>query len=394
MGNRPIEVADIVRTHEAEYVASRGGLIPLSELRVLRAIRTCRTDALGGHVDRCDGCGHMAISYNSCRNRHCPKCQSAARVKWMKERESELLPIPYFHIVFTLPREIAALARWNPKVVYDLLFKVSAETLRQVAADPEHLGAQVGILSVLHTWGQNLQHHPHVHCIVSGGGLSCDGESWVSTRPDFFAPVKVLGRLFRGKFLSRLKAAHKAGKLRLGGALQALLCGKTFADYLRPLYAKEWVVYSKRPFGSPSRVLKYLARYTHRVAISNGRLVKLEHGHVYFTWRDYAHGGKTRVMPLPVVEFLRRFLIHVLPKGFVRIRHYGFLANRHRREKLNRCRQLLNAPVAESTTSTAGESVEARVGAPCPSCGKGIMAILWYFDPGERPCKPVAIDSS
>ncbi len=336
----------------------------------------------------------MAISYNSCRNRHCPKCQAAARAKWMKERESELLPIPYFHIVFTLPREIAALARGNPKVVYDLLFKVSAETLRQVAADPEHLGAQVGILSVLHTWGQNLQHHPHVHCIVSGGGLSCDGKGWVSTRPDFFAPVKVLGRLFRGKFLSRLKAAHKAGKLRLGSALQALQCGKSFADYLRPLYSKDWVVYSKRPFGSPSRVLKYLARYTHRVAISNGRLIKLKQGRVYFTWKDYAHGAKRKVMSLTAVEFLRRFLIHVLPKGFVRIRHYGFLANRHRQEKLARCRQLLNVQSSDHPHSPSDELADTGAGTPCPSCGDGIMAILWRFEPGDHPRELIPIDSS
>ena len=229
---------------------------------------------------------------------------------------------------------------------------------------------------------------------MSGGGLSCDGEGWVSTRPDFFAPVKVLGRLFRGKFLSRLKAAHKAGKLRLGGALRALQCGKSFADYLRPLYAKDWVVYSKRPFGSPSRVLKYLARYTHRVAISNGRLVKLDQGRVHFTWKDYAHGARTKVMSLPVVEFLRRFLMHVLPKGFVRIRHYGFLANRCRQEKLVRCRQLLDAPVHKPTPSATEDLAETANSTQCPTCGQGVMAILWYFDPGDQPRAPVALDSS
>ena len=312
----------------------------------------------------------------------------------MEERESELLPVPYFHVVFTLPQEIAALARWNPKVVYDLLFKTSAETLRQVALDPKHLGAEVGVLSVLHTWGQNLHHHPHVHCIVSGGGLSPDGKRWVSCRPGFFAPVKVLGRLFRGKLLARLKSARGSGELQLEGPLQEFQRRESFADYLRPLYAKEWVVYSKPPFGNPSRVLKYLARYTHRVAISNGRLVKLEQGRVFFTWKDYAHGAKRKVMSLPAAEFLRRFLLHVLPKGFVRIRHYGFLANRCRQEKLDRCRQLLDAQVPERPSPQSDEPSGASSSVPCPTCGRGLMAILWRFEPGHHPREPVLIDSS
>jgi hypothetical protein len=312
----------------------------------------------------------------------------------MEDRESELLPVPYFHIVFTLPKEIAAIARQNPKTVYDLLFRTSAETLRQVTRDPNHLGAEVGVLSVLHTWGQNLQHHPHVHCIVSGGGLSLDGERWVSSRPNFFVPVKILGRLFRGKFLSRLKAAHEAGKLRLDGTLAPLCSREDFAGYLRPLYARDWFVYSKRPFGSPSRVLKYLARYTHRVAISNGRLVKLAEGRVSFTWKDYAHNARRKLMSLSAVEFLRRFLMHVLPKGFVRIRHYGFLANRSRKAKLARCRELLDARVPEPASCTDGEACETEDHRRCPSCQSGRMAILWRFDPGQHPRQPALTDSS
>ena len=309
----------------------------------MSAIESCRTAALGGHVARCENCSHTQISYNSCRNRHCPKCQGAAAKEWLAEREAELLPVPYYHVVFTLPAAIADIAYQNKAVIYNLLFKASAGTLTTIAADPKHLGARIGVLSVLHTWGSALTHHPHVHMIVPGGGISLDGEKWVSCRPGFFLPVRVLSRLFRRLFLEKLGAAHQAGELQFFGNHAALTDAQAFAAYLAPLRNSEWVVYSKRPFGGPKEVLRYLARYTHRVAISNRRLIALDDNGVTFKWKDYRIEGceRYKVMTLATSEFIRRFLIHVLPDGFHRIRYYGLLASTTRVENIARARELL-----------------------------------------------------
>ena len=323
-------------------------------------IAACRTAALGGHVEECDRCGHQQIAYNSCRNRHCPKCQATAAAQWLEAREAELLPVEYFHVVFTLPAALGPIALQNPRVVYGLLFRAAAETLQQIAADPKHLGAEIGFLAVLHTWGQNLEHHPHVHCVVPGGGLSPDGSRWVACRPGFFLPVRVLSRVFRGKFLALLRAAFDQGKLSFHGKLGALADAGEFRRRLAASAQTEWVVYAKPPFGGPEQVLKYLARYTHRVAISNRRLVALEDGEVTFHWKDYAHGGGQKTMTLKAIEFIRRFLLHVLPSGFVRIRHYGFLANRVCREKLALCRALLG--VGNDARARRGRSLRRAEG--------------------------------
>lgn len=308
----------------------------------MQDLLACRTWRLGYHAGECLECGQVQLHYNSCRNRHCPKCQGAARAAWLAARQAELLPVSYFHVVFTLPPEIAKLALGNRRVLYDLLFQCAAETLLEVAADPKHLGAQIGVLAVLHTWGQNLDHHPHVHCVVPGGGLSADGSRWIACRKNFFLPVKVLSRKFRGKFLAHLKAAHASGELKLTGSLAALAHPAVFGRLLTQAYRKEWVVYSKPPFGGPEQTLKYLARYTHRVAISNARLLNVSDSGVTFTYKDYAAGGKRKTMTLAGVEFLRRFFTHLLPKGFVHIRSYGLLANRHRQSKLALCREILS----------------------------------------------------
>lgn len=389
MARPPLEVADVVRAHRADYESSHGGILPGHERRVLDDIECCRTAALGGHVLRCNECGHEEIAYNSCRNRHCPKCQAAARTDWLADRERELLPVEYFHVVFTLPKEIAPLAFQNKRLVYGMLFQAASETLREVAASEKHLGAEIGVLAVLHTWGQNLQHHPHVHCVVPGGGLAPDGAKWVPCRSGFFLPVRVLSTLFRGKFLDRLKRAFVSDDLVLHGGLAKLDNDAVFRAWLSPLYEKDWVVYSKRPFGSPARVLKYLARYTHRTAIANSRLVALRDGNVSFLWKDYAHGCRRRVMTLTAVEFLRRFLRHVLPKGFVRIRHYGLFANRHRYEKLAVCRQLIEAGSSPSdAVDAAGKPPPASSpsndpGPRCPCCDDGIMIRVLDFEPGQ-----------
>lgn len=324
--NRPtLEVADIIRQHGKDFIESTRSRLTWQQRKVLRAIERCRTAALGGHLDRCSRCGHRAISYNSCRNRHCPKCLTNARDRWLADRQKELLNVGYFHVVFTLPHELSWLALHNQKVVYRLLFQASAETLLEIAADPKHLGAQIGFLSVLHTWGQTLQHHPHVHCVIPAGGLSPDGKQWIHPRCNtFFLPVKVLSRVFRGKFVAGLKRAFRKGELLFPGSLQALEGEKAFAVFLRKLFRQDWVVYAKPPFGGPEHVLHYLARYTHRVAISNHRLIQLADGQVTFRWKDYAHGSKKRKMTITAHEFLRRFLLHVLPKGFVRIRFFRF----------------------------------------------------------------------
>src|SRR3989441_699265 len=329
MSRPTLEVADIFRGHGPAWRQANAGHVSLGQLKVMSAIESCRTAALGGHVARCQDCAYTTIAYNSCRNRHCPKCQGAAAKQWLAERAAELLPVPYFHVVFTLPAPIAGIAYQNKAVIYDLLFKVSAETMLTIAADPKHLGGRIGITAVLHTWGSALTHHPHVHMIVPGGGIALDGKRWVSCRPGFFLPVRVLSRLFRRLFLERLTAAHAAGRLSFFGDYAHLDDAQAFAAYLAPLRRSEWVVYSKRPFGGPEAVLAYLSRYTHRVAIANSRLIALDDKGVTFKWKDYRIEGRDRykVMTLATHEFIRRFLIHVLPGGFHRIRHYGLFAN-------------------------------------------------------------------
>ena len=341
--------------------------------KVLLAITRCRTAALGGHRDQCSDCGHTAISYNSCRNRHCPKCQGNARLRWLQARERELLPASYVHVVFTLPRELAPLALQNKRLIYNLLFHASAATLLEIARDPRHLGAEIGFFSVLHTWDQRLQHHPHVHCVLAAGGLAPDHSRWISSRRSFFLPVKVLSRVFRGKFVAGLKTAFHAGTLQFHGHLLPLAEPRAFASWLRVLFRHDWVVYSKRPFGGPEHVLRYLGAYTHRVAISNSRLVALADGNVTFRWRDSAHGNKKRLMTLPVDEFLRRFLLHLLPRGFMRIRNFGFLANRRRAELLPLCSRLLQP----SDPPAAAHRLAARC--PFTRCGNVRFA--------AEPCK-------
>jgi hypothetical protein len=372
--NRPtLEVADIIRQHGKDFIESNRSRLTWQQLKVLRAIEHCRTAALGGHLDRCSRCGHRAISYNSCRNRHCPKCLTNARDRWLADRQKELLNVGYFHVVFTLPHELSWLALHNQKVVYQLLFQASAETLLEVAADPKHLGAQIGFLSVLHTWGQTLQHHPHVHCVIPAGGLSPDCKQWIHPRCNaFFLPVKVLSRVFRGKFVAGLKRAFRKGELLFPGSLKTLKGEKTFAAFLRKLFRQDWVVYAKPPFGGPEHVLHYLARYTHRVAISNHRLIQLADGQVTFRWKDYAHGSKKRKMTITAHEFLRRFLLHVLPKGFVRMRFFGFLANRRRRTQLAQCQQLLAASAEPPPRPSSAEPISAWL---CPLCG-GTMVVV------------------
>ena len=357
----------------------------------MSAIENCRTVALGGHVARCenDKCGHTQIAYNSCRNRHCPKCQGAAAREWLAAREAELLPVPYFHVVFSLPAQIADIAYQNKAVIYDILFKASAETLITIAADPKHLGARIGVLSVLHTWGSALTHHPHAHMIVPGGGISLDGERWIACRPGFFLPVRVLSRLFRRLLLEKLDAAHCAGQLQFFGKHAALTNAQAFAAYLAPLRKSEWVVYSKRPFGGPAEVLRYLARYTHRVAISNRRLVALNDKGVTFKWKDYRLEGPERYaeMTLDTHEFIRRFLMHVLPQGFHRIRYYGLLASPTRAKNITRIRELLAVPLIPIDAIKAATTKPEELKAPehaCPCCGSR-MRIIETFLPGQQP---------
>jgi hypothetical protein len=401
--SRPrLEVADIFRRHGAAWRADNEGHLSLGQRRVMTAIELCRTAALGGHVERCDDCGHTRVAYNSCRNRHCPKCQWTAAQAWLEAREAELLPVPYFHVVFTLPAAIGAIAYQNKAKVYALLFTAAAETLTTIAADQKHLGADVGITAVLHTWGQNLDHHPHAHCIVPGGGISADGDRWVRCRPNFFLPVRVLSRLFRRLFLQGLEALHAAGELQFFNDLSELEDAVAFRAQLAPLRKSEWVVYAKRPFAGPAQVLAYLARYTHRVAIGNSRLLDLDDTHVSFRWKDYREHGrqKSKVMRLSVGEFMRRFLLHVLPEGFHRIRHYGLFANGHRADKLARCRALLGTVATSENTNSrpSNEDVE-RLDEPaaCPCCG-GRMTIIETFERGSVPqnevFSPARLDSS
>jgi hypothetical protein len=401
--SRPrLEVADIFRRHGAAWHAANEGHLSLGQRRVMTAIELCRTAALGGHVERCDDCGHTRIAYNSCRNRHCPKCQWTAAQSWLEAREAELLPVPYFHVVFTLPAAIGAIAYQNKARVYALLFTAAAETLTTIAADEKHLGANIGLTAVLHTWGQNLDHHPHVHCIVPGGGISPEANRWVRCRPNFFLPVRVLSRLFRRLFLDGLEALHAAGELQFFNDLSELEDAAAFRAHLAPLRKSEWVVYAKRPFAGPAQVLAYLARYTHRVAIGNGRLLDLDDTHVSFRWKDYREQGrhKSKVMRLTVGEFMRRFLLHVLPEGFHRIRHYGLFANGHRAEKLAQCRELLGVEVVPTDIDECAgrDDVEAVKDPPaCPCCG-GRMTIIETFERGSvsrnKASRTVRLDSS
>ena len=394
MSRPSLEVADIFRGHGPAWRRANAGHVSLGQLKVMSAIESCRTAALGGHVARCEKCAHSQISYNSCRNRHCPKCQGAAAKNWLAAREADLLPVPYYHVVFTVPAAIADIAYHNKAVVYDLLFKASAETLTTIAADAKHLGARVGITSVLHTWGSAMTHHPHVHMIVPGGGVSLDGERWVACRPGFFLPVRVLSRLFCRLFLEKILAAHQANNLKFFGDHATLADPQAFAAYLAPLRRTEWVVYAKRPFGGPQAVLAYLSRYTHRVAIANSRLIACNRSGVTFRWKDYRAEGRDRqkVMTLSTGEFIRRFLIHVLPHSFHRIRHYGLLASGARADNIARARRLLDVTVAQSEaadTNGADANGSKPNAHPCPCCG-GRMVVIERFQRGCAPSTPPA----
>lgn len=378
MGRPPFEVAAILREHGPSYREAQKGHLSLTQLKVMRAIEICRTADLGGHVDTCKQCGHEEISYNSCRNRHCPKCQSLAKKQWLSAREAELLEVPYFHVVFTIPSCLHELMRYNDRILYKTLFKAVSQTLLTIAADPKHLGAEIGFLTVLHTWGQNLMFHPHVHCVVPGGGLSADGTRWIPSRANFFLPVRVLSRFFRSRFLRLLKDVRAKEGLVVGGGE---ISEKDLRQLCRQARQNEWVVYSKPPFGGPRQVLDYLGRYTHRVAISNNRLVRIQDGEVAFKWKDYAKDNRQRVMRLSAHEFIRRFLLHVLPKGLMKIRHFGFLANRHRQKKLALCRQLLAMADPTISSDADHDSIQTKYeaddadkpGRACPACVGGSM---------------------
>jgi hypothetical protein len=404
LSQRPaLEVADILREHGPAFLARHGGVLTAAQRQALHDLAVCRTAALGGHVEHCLDCGHETIAYNSCRNRHCPKCQALTRAHWLEQQAEHLLPVEYHHVVFTLPSEIGALALANPAVLYDLLMRSAAATLRTVAANAKHLGAMVGVLMVLHTWGQNLHHHPHVHCVVTGGGLSCDSNGkiaavprWVACRPGFFLPVRVLSRVFRQEYLAGLRSALAQGQLRLPEGLQSLADPAKRVAWLAALSAKDWVVYAKAPFGGPAQVLKYLARYTHRVAISNGRLLELRDGRVTFRYKDYADDHQQKKMTLTAEEFLRRFVQHVLPKGFVKVRHYGLLANRPRTERLRECRRLLLVENAAAALATNAEvTVEPVEPHGCPKCG-GTRLIYRELTRAEAPARSATMvqDSS
>jgi len=378
-----LEVADILRAHGDRFLDRYRSSFDFQQLKALRAIQRCRTAALGGHRDACNHCGYQAISYNSCRNRHCPKCQAQARQRWLEARERELLAASYFHVVFTVPHELNVLAWENPRRFYDLLFTASAQTLLQIAADPKHLGAEIGVISILHTWGQNLLLHPHIHCAIPAGGLSPDHRRWIRPRYPFFLPVKILSRVFRGKFLAGLKRLHHHNKLCCAGPAAALADPQQFAQLTRRLHRHHWVVYAKPAFGGPMQVLRYLGRYTHRVAISNHRLLNFDQERVTFRWKNYAHGGKQGQMTLAATEFLRRFFLHVLPKGFVRIRHFGFLANRLRASRLALSRQLL-APSASTSEEAGTQQIRPQSSSlwHCPRCG-ATMIVIQRFTAAE-----------
>jgi hypothetical protein len=388
-----LEVADVFRRYGAVYRQQHARSLSRGQRRVMSAIELCRTAALGGHLEQCDSCGHQRPAYNSCRNRHCPKCQSLARAQWLEDRQAELLPVEYFHVVFTVPEEIATLAYQNRAVVYGILFRTTAETLHTIAADPKHLGAEIGFLAILHSWGQNLLFHPHLHCVVPGGGISADGKRWIACRPGFFLPVRVLSRLFRRLFLEHLQAAFDTGKLQFFSSLERLRDPKAFAAYLSSLRQTEWVVYAKPPFGGPEQVLNYLGRYTHRVALSNNRLLNIDHGQIAFRWKDYRDHGQQKTMTLEADEFIRRFLLHVLPDGFQRIRHYGFLGHRFRQAKLALCRQLLGVALVLTGVVTRRdkpdyrdlyEKLTGKSLRECPVCHRGQMVTVAVLSASNR----------
>jgi len=392
VGRAALEVADIFRAHGSAWRESQRTHLSLGQLKVMSAIEQCRSAALGGHVLRCNTCAHLDIAYNSCRNRHCPKCQASAARRWLEARQADLLPVDYYHVVFTLPAPISAIAYYNKALIYRLLFELAAETLRTIAADPKHLGARIGVTLVLHTWGSALTHHPHVHGIVPGGGLSPDGQSWVACKPGFFLPVRVLSRLFRRRFCEELDKAHRTGQLQFFGEYAPLTDARAFSDWLAPLRTCEWVVYAKRPFAGPAAVLAYLSRYTHRVAISNRRLVALDERGVTFRWKDYRAKGAPRhkTMTLSAGEFMRRFLLHVLPGGLHRIRHYGLIANARRKDNLARVRALLvpeAARVDATLTATDASAEPARSSFVCRCCGAAmiIIGILVRAQPIRAP---------
>lgn len=401
MNAHRLEVADVFRRHEDDFLAQWGHVLSPRQRKAFADIRDCRTAALGGHVEYYD-CGHRVILYNSCSNRSCPKCQAAARARWLAERETELLPVEeYFHVVFTLPQQIAALALQNAKTIYSILFRTVAETMLTIAADPKHLGATIGFLAVLHSWGQNLHFHPHIHCVVPGGGISLDNSRWIACRKSFFLPVEVLSCFFRKRFLIRLRKAFRKGKLQFHGELQSFAQPAAFEALCQKTGEVKWVVYAKPPFGGPEQVLKYLARYTHRVAISNRRMLSLADGRVTFEWKDYADGNQTKTMTLEAVEFIRRFLLHVFPSGFVHIRHFGFLANRRRKAKLALCRSLLPAPQMAVETSADSpvdrDSAFAEPGARlCPVCKAGRLMFVQVLSAEVLACSlsPTAADTS
>ena len=395
-----LEVGDVFRRYGETYRQQHAGSLSRDQLRVMTAIERCRTAALGGHVEQCDQCHFQRIAYNSCRDRHCPKCQSLARAQWIEDRQAELLDTQYFHVVFTVPEEIAAIAYQNKEVVYDILFRATSETLRTIAADPKHLGAEIGFFAVLHSWGQNLMFHPHLHCVVPGGGLSPDGQRWIACRRSFFLPVRVLSRRFRRLFVESLEKAFDEGQLKFFSSLQELDDRKAFLRYLAPLRKKKWVVYAKKPFAGPQQVLDYVGRYTHRVAISNNRILNIEDGQVTFRYKDYRDGSQQKTMTLSADEFIRRFLLHVLPAGFHRIRYYGFLGNRYRKEKLQQCRHLLGMILLEPGSSTEVAELDYRdryqalTGSSlweCPACHRGRMIIIGEIPPG---CIPTITDTS
>jgi hypothetical protein len=395
-GHRP-EVADVIRNYGNDFLEAYSA--SAEHRKVLRALTQCRTQALGGHKYRCESCGHEKVVYNSCRNRHCPKCQAAVRAEWLEQRRKDLLEVAYFHVVFTVPDELGPLALQNKKLLYGILFRAASQTLMTIAKDPKHLGAQIGFLAVLHTWGQNLHLHPHLHCVVPGGGLSIDGQRWVSCKENFFLPVRVLSRLFRGKFLSYLDNAFATGELRFFGQLQQLAEPSSWKRFLRQRRSSEWVVYSKPPFGGPEQVLKYLARYTHRVAISNQRIVSLENGNVCFRYKDYARGNRQKTMTLQASEFIRRFLLHVLPSGFMRIRYYGFLANRHRQEKLAHARRLLATQTDNTAQSDDDELPQHHRDSDdddqlCPECKVGHLRLVGLIAAQQPGPSPQTLDTS
>jgi hypothetical protein len=400
--DRPkLEVADVFRRYGEAYRQQHGASMSVGQRRVMTAIEVCRTSVLGGHLERCDQCGYERNAFNSCRDRHCPKCQCLARAQWIEDRQTELLEVPYFHVVFTVPEEVAAIAYQNKEVVYGILFQTTAETLKTIAGDPKHLGAEIGFFAVLHTWGQNLQAHPHLHCVVPGGGLSPDGQRWIPCGPRFFLPVRVLSSLFRRLFLESLQKAYDGGKLQFFAALEPLRERNAFDQLLARVKAYKWVVYAKRPFAGPQQVLDYVGRYTHRVAISNNRLLDIENGQVRFQWKDYRHGDQSKTMTLSADEFIRRFLLHVLPDGFQRIRYYGFLGNRYRRDKLEQCRRLIGMPIPADQSNTPEkdyrdryEELTGRSLHQCPQCSLGRMLVVMILPRSLCKSSPLPTDSS